>query len=163
MCFRDLDARVLACYISKYYNEHYHKEISPVKLQKTLYFCFAYFSAYIKSKKLEKYPKYLFTNRIEAWPHGPVVPDVYNERHLITFNNFDDFFIDNEMKEIITELLDTIFPLDDFKIVSIAQEDNCWKKKFKIWAENIENKIPTSYQEISKDDIIREYIRKYYK
>ena len=46
-----LKAKELAQYISEYYKEHTGKDISPVRLQKTLYFCFAYWGGFILKGK----------------------------------------------------------------------------------------------------------------
>lgn len=49
--------------------------VTPLRLQKLLYFAQGWF--------LARYGRPLFNARIEAWEHGPVVPEVYNAyRHL---------------------------------------------------------------------------------
>ena len=59
-------------------------EIGPLKLQKGLYFLFAF---YINTYSVEPqtdvieteniFPKYLFQTDFEAWTYGPVIRDVY--------------------------------------------------------------------------------------
>lgn len=48
-----------------------HMEISNLKLQKLLYYCQAWYLAALD------FP--LFSERIEAWIHGPVVPPVFGD------------------------------------------------------------------------------------
>ncbi len=80
----------LAAYICKKYYEYEknikQREISPIKLQKSLYFLFAYWGKFIKENKenpesvevdYSHYSEYLFSSRIEAWTYGPVIPDVF--------------------------------------------------------------------------------------
>ena len=59
-------------------------EISPVKLQKGLYFLFAfYINTYAIKPQQDvvetefNFPKYLFEADFEAWTYGPVIRDVY--------------------------------------------------------------------------------------
>jgi uncharacterized phage-associated protein len=46
-------------------------ELSNMKLQKLLY--------YAQGQFLARYNRPLFSDPVEAWSHGPVVPDVYHE------------------------------------------------------------------------------------
>ena len=45
-------------------------DLTNMKLNKLLYFAQGYY--------LKKYGRPLFDNAIEAWEHGPVVPEVYS-------------------------------------------------------------------------------------
>jgi len=47
------------------------KDMSPLKLIKLIYFCYAWF--------LVTYDKPLFEEKIVAWKHGPVIPSIYHE------------------------------------------------------------------------------------
>ena len=159
-----LDARTLACYIEDYYKENFKKDvISPIKLQKSLYFCFAYWGGFArKSNMNKKMPKeidltnneWLFDNKIEAWMYGPVVPDVYHESNLNKYKK-ENLFLNNEyVKEFVDNVLDDILSANDFKLVEISHEDKCWKKSFN--RQNMFHNI-----EIQKEDIIREYAKNY--
>ena len=80
----------LALYIRKKYLEYKGntkgREISPIKLQKSLYFLFAYWGQFIRNNKINQdsvevdysnYDEYLFEDEIEAWTYGPVIPEVF--------------------------------------------------------------------------------------
>ncbi len=54
-------------------------QITNMKLQKLLYYCQGYYIA-IHGERL-------FSDRIEAWEHGPVVPKVYHEYKSYGKNN----------------------------------------------------------------------------
>lgn len=161
-----IDARKLACYIMDDYKKKSKDEedISAIKLQKSLYFLFAFWGGFIQKsingqveEDYKKYDKYLFSNRIEAWTYGPVVPDVYhaikngsinkyksdNPKHEI-FND-DDFLFNN-----INSILNDIYDISDFKLVAISHDDECWKKKY-----NTNDMIHNNT--INKDEIIKEY------
>lgn len=159
-----LDARKLAGYIAYKYKEENNTEISPIKLQKALYFLFAFWGGIIRKSK--ENPKYveedlssqneiLFDNAIEAWVYGPVVPDVYKEKDIEKYYSAgEDIFNNNTfLHETIDSILSDAFSIADFKLVSISHEDECWKKNFDP-TEDFHN------NEIDKEDIITEYAKR---
>lgn len=153
-----VDAKELACYISDYYEKNFHKEITPIKLQKSLYFCFAYWGGFVQKSKLpnteitiEK-SDWLYSQDIEAWVYGPVVPDVYHEENLSEYNNPNLFDGNEDVKDYINGVLDDILKVSDFKLVEVSHMDNCWKKNFDINSD-FHNVV------IDKEDIIEEYAK----
>lgn len=158
----ELDVKELAAYIQKMYFEETGKEISPIKLQKTLYFLFAYWGGTVRKSKnypnlveedYSKFSEYLFDEDIEAWVYGPVIPAVYHEKNLGSFFNKDLFKDKEKLKDFIDGLLKELFAVSDFTLVEISHNDNAWKNTFN-FDENYHNNV------ISKEDIIEEYARK---
>lgn len=156
------DAIELASYIKYKYsllNNKISNEISPLKLQKSLYFCFAYWGGFIrkgmgntkKSEFVHNYSEYLFNNVIEAWVYGPVVPDVYHQQDIINPNESVKLFKGKEyVKEFIDDILNDVLNVSDFKLVEASHQDKCWKNNFKKSEIFHNNEIP-------KEEIIREY------
>ena len=155
-----VNAKELAFYISDLYKSKYSKDISPIKLQKSLYFTFAYWGGFVrKSKKVEAEFKtnkseYLFDEKIEAWVYGPVVPEVYNCHNLEAHANPNLFLGNEEVQEYINGVLESAFEVSDFKLVEASHLDNCWKNYFDANAERHNNEIP-------KEEIIEEYANMY--
>lgn len=159
------DARTLACYIKKYYSKNIEKnnikkEISPLKLQKSLYFCFAYWGGFVRKGKDQKnelnqrFNELLFNNEIEAWVYGPVVPEVYHEKKLEIYDKGEEnIFGDVFVKDYIDGILDNVLSCNDFQLVEISHEDRCWKKYFKKSAIFHNGTIPF-------EEIIKEYAAK---
>jgi len=165
-------ALAFANYISQYHNRAKGKDISPIKLQKSLYFCFAYWGAYIEKAKLSEmqsdvaeidftqYPAYLFPNNVtdsfEAWTYGPVIRSVYQAQAEIIRDPVCDASNDvrPEVFEMIDGLLNQLFDISDFSLVNISHSDDSWKDNYDVSAES-HNKV------ISHDSIIEEYIKKY--
>ena len=152
-----ISAKELAFYISNYYQEKFGENISPIKLQKSLYFCFAYWGSYVRNSKNPESEikinrsEYLFDENIEAWVYGPVVADVYHESDLSQFKNENLFNDMLDVKKFIDGLLDEILKVSDFKLVEVSHSDKCW----------INNFDPNSDRHnviINKEDIINEYI-----
>ncbi len=160
-----LNKEDLACYIiNKYKNEH-NKEISPIKLQKSLYFLFAMWGGKIADAQCEgnedteddetfsKYDKYLFDASFEAWRYGPVDREIYNKfknGELKCSDGINNLFDSPELglvKGYIDDILTKIFNTNDFSLVDLSHEDRCWKDAISV---NVN-------EPISKDDIIRDY------
>lgn len=168
-----LEAIKLALYIKKRYLKYSKningRDISPIKLQKSLYFLFAYWGQFIRKNKENKnsvevdysnYNEYLFEDKIEAWTYGPVVPRVFIAEKTGEMDIYKSEYKDNEFfkdelvkKEFIDNLLEQLFEIDDFGLVSISHQDECWKNNY------VETDIQHN-REIPKEDIINEYSRK---
>ena len=113
-------AKDFACYIKDRYYKYTDgtKEISPIKLQKALYFCFAYWGGFVNKGKIDnQLPKEtrntLFDDKFEAWAYGPVVPSVYfNEKYL--------FFRTKEQDQEAVKRVEIILNNDDLLKDTIA-------------------------------------------
>lgn len=167
-----LSAKELASYIKYKYSifTEGQKEITSIKMQKALYFCFALWAGFVTKGKKDgiidkKVSEYLFTDKMEAWSYGPVVPDVYfNEKTLKLFNskrNEEVALAEAERKlnahftlhETIDSILNDIFEISDFKLVSISHMDKSWQNHFH---ENDEK----HNEEIPLEEIVYEYFTK---
>ncbi len=157
------DVKQLAAYIQKKHIEDKQKPISAIKMQKSLYFLFAYWGAVVRKSSrfpwaVEEdysiYDDYLFDEAIEAWVYGPVVPEVYR-----SFSNISDFYNDKlfdeleKIKDFIDGLLKDLFDVSDFTLVEISHNDFAWKNNFN-------NKSEYHNNEINKEEIIEEYASK---
>lgn len=157
-------AKSLAAYIAHKYRVETGKEISPVRMQKTLYFCFAYWGGFVrKGKKYQDkdrqeidvsgFDEILFNDRIEAWVYGPVIPSVYHDSNVQ--NNYsDDYLNDNPtVKEFIDGIIRETLDINDFKLVDISHSDSSWIRHFDYNAD-------FHNEEINKEEIIEEYATK---
>jgi uncharacterized phage-associated protein len=142
-----------------------NKNLSPLKLQKSLYFLFAYYGA-LYSKQNEEgvfegslnTPKYLFDADFEAWKYGPVIRDVYFGNKDGVYNSDDEgikLAVDEvseniEIKKFIDEMFEQINSVSDFGLVDRSHEDKVWQNAYKT-----EGKI------MNHDEIIEEYTQRY--
>ncbi|MEE1379662.1 MAG: DUF4065 domain-containing protein [Clostridia bacterium] len=80
-------------------NDNYevYEGITHLKLQKLLY--------YAQGISLGMFDKPIFSENIEAWPHGPVVKEVYSVYNTFGRNNID-IEMDKEKEEIIKKIED---------------------------------------------------------
>lgn len=74
-------------------NDNYevYEGITHLKLQKLLY--------YAQGISLGMFDKPIFSENIEAWPHGPVVKEVYSVYNTFGRNNID-IEMDKEKKKL---------------------------------------------------------------
>lgn len=166
------EAIKLALYIRKKYLEYEKnpnkRQISPIKLQKALYFLFAYWGQYILKNKentnsvevdYSTFNECLFNDDIEAWTYGPVVPNVFHAEKNGTLDvlesSYNDEYLEDDIvkKEFIDYLLPQLFDISDFGLVDLSHQDECWKKHYN------ENEDRHN-QVIPKDEIINEYYNK---
>lgn len=167
------EAIKLALYIRKRYLEYKEninsRIISPIKLQKSLYFLFAYWGQFIAQNQNNKdsvevdysnYNKYLFEDAIEAWTYGPVVPKVFHAEKEGVLDSkqmqegINEYLEDEPIKkEFIDNLLEQLFEIDDFGLVNISHQDQCWKKHYIELDERHNREIP-------KQEIIDEYSKR---
>ena len=158
---KNFKAMEIAAYIQNYYLNKTGKEISPLRLQKTLYFVFAYWGGFVEKSKMQKdkeidlddYNVYLFDERIEAWVYGPVVPNVYFEPDISRFYKEDLFQGMELVQEVVDDVIDDTIKVSDFRLVDISHSDDAWINNFS-YEEEFHN------NEIDKSEIIKEYARK---
>lgn len=118
--------------------------LSPLKLQKGLYFLYAYYGATYGEAKQEdgeseqdvNFPPRLFNAEFEAWTYGPVIRSVYVKNRdgeygeHGTSENVDELKSIPEVKLFIDEIFNQINSVSDFSLVDRSHEDEAWKKAY---------------------------------
>ncbi|WP_431785765.1 Panacea domain-containing protein [Paenibacillus lactis] len=139
--------------------------ISPLKLQKSLYFLFAYHGALYTQETGEGVfegtsvaPKYLFNAQFEAWQYGPVIRQVYNNDKRGIYSSPDmieaatkEVESEPEVKKFIDELFMQIDSVSDFKLVDRSHQDDSWKEAYSQGQSTL----------MDNEQIIQEYQEKY--
>lgn len=115
--------------------------ITNLKLQKVLYFAQAYF--------LAKLGKSLFSDNIEAWEYGPVVPGVYRKYRENGSNPIiveeDKSSLAIEDKETIQKIWNTFGVYSASKLVDIAHAHTPWKDAYQTPSKIISHKALKDY------------------
>jgi uncharacterized phage-associated protein len=101
--------------------------ISNLKLQKLLY--------YAQGFHLAAYDEPLFPERIEAWAHGPVVPDVYHRLKQFGADpvqlpqdvDLDEIFGDRE-KELLDEVYSVYGQFSAAALRNMTHDEPPWKQ-----------------------------------
>lgn len=121
---------MLSCYdAAKYFLAQASEEagdlISNLKLQKLVY--------YAQGFHLALYDEPLFPEAIEAWTHGPVVPDLYH--HYKKYGagaiprpeDIDFSIYDEETKSLLDEVYSVFGQFAAWKLGNMTHEEAPWK------------------------------------
>lgn len=154
--------------ITKYKKEHNGERITPITLQKGLYFLYAFWGGKIRAQTFSSkndevkemtemsfnYEEDLFDAKFEAWTYGPVDREIYVWFKTLSDKEFDSINVDNliglehyDVKKYIDDLLERIFNTSDFGLVDLSHEDRCWSTVYN----------PTHKNEMNNDMIKDEY------
>ncbi len=99
--------------------------ISNLKLQKLVYYAQGFHLALFNGQPL-------FNEKIEAWTHGPVVPELYHEykkfgKGPIDGIEFDlDGKLSNDQIELIQEIYDIFGQFSAWKLRDMTHEESPW-------------------------------------
>ena len=101
--------------------------ISNLKLQKMMYYAQGY--------HLALFDEPLFKDDIEAWTHGPVVPELYHRYKCFGGNaipiprDFDVEIIDPKTREYLDEIFNVFGQFSAWKLRNMTHGDPPWKEK----------------------------------
>lgn len=145
--------------ITKHKEKHPKTQISPIKLQKGLYLLYAFWGGKMRSARLLdgfedtmvemkfSYNEDLFEASFEAWAYGPVDKEVYIWFKNLSKDDYDKIYcpilhIDEIIIGYIDDLIHKILNTNDFILIDIAQEDECWKQVYDSTKKNkIDNEL----------------------
>ena len=108
--------------------------MTHLKLQKLLYYCQGFALAILKRE--------LFEEKIEAWPHGPVVPDVYYKYSYFKNQVIEDYEtsgiqnLTDDEKELIDAVYEVYGGNSASKLRNLSHSESPWQ--------DAENKIDTT-------------------
>lgn len=143
-----------------------NRKMTPLRLQKTLYFMFAFYGAtygqynenndeYIDQGGGLIYPELLFEETFEAWQYGPVIKSIYFEYKYNADEIKGKEFIPekgNEVQANMLELLENVLretdSMGDFTLVERSHEDESWAKAYEI----------SNGTKIIPEDIVKDYL-----
>lgn len=119
---RPYNALEVAEYIIERYHQR-HKPISNLKLQKILYF--------VQAQYIVKFGTPCFENIMQAWDHGPVVPDVYHEYRGYGNTNIPSFggkrfYFEQDEQQTLDATIDHASEYAASQLVEIARNQSPW-------------------------------------
>lgn len=117
----------IATYFSEKAQEDGISDLTPLKLQKILYFAQGWW--------LANYPNPLFSEKIRAWKYGPVVREIWelyrnNNVGNITPENAPGFknTLDGDTKTYLDTVWDKYGDNDAFFLVELTHQTTPWKE-----------------------------------
>lgn len=123
-----ISARAVAKYFLSRVDEDAGDGISNLKLQKLVYYAQGFHLA------LNGTP--LFPERIEAWEHGPVVPELYREYKRYGGGNIpvpgdvDPDEYDPEVRKLLDEVYDVFGQYSAWKLRNMTHEERPWLEAY---------------------------------
>jgi uncharacterized phage-associated protein len=126
-------AKDIARYVIAIFNRK-RKPITNLKLQKILY--------YIQVAFMRKSGEPAFTDEIQAWRHGPVIPAVYYEYNQYVAEpidltcNVDDLQIEAKDQETINEIIDQYENTPAWTLVDYTHREYPWNHCYQEGANN---------------------------
>jgi len=120
-----MKAHDIAKYFVSAVDEEAGDSISNLKLQKLLY--------YAQGAHLALYDEALFPERIYAWTHGPVVPEVYRKykqhgSQPIPVEKIDLTAYDARTREVLDEVNEVFGQFSALKLRSMTHNEPPWKE-----------------------------------
>ena len=109
--------------------EGHEGEISNLKIQKMVY--------YAQGFSLAVHGEALFPEKLEAWMHGPVVPDLY--RRFSQFgssaipppSDFNPDLFSAKQQSLLNEVFDVYGQFSAWKLRQLTHEEAPWRRNFK--------------------------------
>lgn len=107
-----------------------HDLLTNLKLQKLVYYVQAWYLA-IKGEKL-------FNNEFQAWVHGPVLPELYNDYREFKWYPIqrDDLDLDSiqalekkfgvEVTDIVKQVIEEYFELSAYQLERLTHSEDPW-------------------------------------
>lgn len=139
--------KTFADYLAIRYKEQYGEDISILKMNKVLYFCFAYWGAYVRIGKnnidnievdrLEDYSDYLFDTEFKAGVYGPYMKNLskINNKYFIQYEKekeLHNFIVKNQYSGNVFKFLDPLirdaFEANEFDLMDISMKDEEYKR-----------------------------------
>lgn len=108
--------------------------ITNLKLQKLCYYAQG-FNLAIKGERL-------FDSDIEAWQHGPVIPELYHKykemgkTELYPDDNFDINKIPEDTKDLLNEVYDVYGQFSAWRLRDMTHAEEPWKSTFSMESNN---------------------------
>lgn len=123
-----IPARNVAKYFLSKVEEDVGDGISNLKLQKLVYYAQAY--------HLAMYDEPLFAEQVEAWEHGPVVPELYREYKHHESRNIplpDDFHPDDydaQSRGLMDEVYEVFGQYSAWKLRNLTHQERPWSEAY---------------------------------
>ena len=146
-----------ADYLAIRYKEQYREDISILKMNKVLYFCFAYYGAYVRVGKVPKnkivvltIKEHLLNVEFKAGIYGPYIESLpqYENRYSIQGTYIYDIYTSEALK-FLDPLIRDLFNANEFDLMDISKKDEEYQR-----AKN------NNYGIMDNDKIIDEYCKK---
>ncbi|PGW87625.1 hypothetical protein COE01_00665 [Bacillus thuringiensis] len=104
--------------------------MSPKKLQKLLYYAYSWFLTF-QNESVEELENKLFDNEFQAWVHGPVIPEVYEQYRHYGYKEIEPFtgeipVFDGDTLDVLEQVWDVYGHFNGNELESITHQESPW-------------------------------------
>lgn len=158
-----IDVEMVVDYIITFFNENDDTVLTPLKLQKLLY--------YIQGWHLSFYSVPIFLDPIEAWEHGPVIRKIYNKYKEYGCNPIIDMHKNNVNIALLSKkIIDNVckyFGIFDGKFLErMTHKEKPWRQAYELGVNTIitQDNLKSFFDEIrllfdiASPDKLKKYI-----
>lgn len=133
--------------------------MSPKKLQKILYYAYAWVLT-LTNDDINHLDNKLFDNNFEAWAHGPVIYSIYEEYKLYGYNDIPKYEgnivkLPDDISDILNQVWDEYGSFTSDQLESITHQETPW-----INAREGLSPLASSNKVITDKDIFECYIER---
>ncbi|ETT55820.1 hypothetical protein BSK66_22230 [Paenibacillus odorifer] len=106
--------------------------MTPKKLQKVLYYAYAWYLTF-ENEDAERIDRKLFDADFEAWVHGPVIPEIYDEFKHLGYSEIPKFRgtvaeFDPDTLDTLEQVWETYGKYNGNELESITHQESPWIK-----------------------------------
>lgn len=106
-------------------------EMSPKKLQKMVYYAYSWFLTLYNETEKELNNR-LFDEKIEAWVHGPVIPELYSKYKKFGYREIPQYDgepikLDEQTNDVLEQVYSIYGDYDANELESISHQEKPWK------------------------------------
>lgn len=135
------------------------KPVSPKKLQKLVYYAYAWTLTILNDDK-DHLNIRLFNDNIEAWVHGPVVPSLYAKYSNYGFNDIDVTITEvpkfqDDIEDVLNQVYEVYGDFNGNELESLTHQESPWQN-----ARQDLSPLDASHNRISDTDIFTCYIQR---
>lgn len=134
-------------------------KISPKKLQKLVYYAYAWTLTLLNDSADDLRNKLFNDAHFEAWIHGPVIRDLYNEYSEYGFNNINELKnrpkFTSDVEDVLNQVWDVYGEYSADQLESMTHQESPWKN-----ARKGVSPLDRSSNLISDEDMFNCYIKR---
>lgn len=106
------------------------ESMTPKKLQKLLYYAYSWFLTF-ENETVEELENKLFNNEFQAWVHGPVVPQIYEQYRGYGYREIEAFIgdvveFDSDTLDVLEQVWDVYGHYNGNELESITHQESPW-------------------------------------
>lgn len=134
--------------------------MTPKKLQKIVYYAYAWTLTLMNDKVNDLQVKLFEDDHIEAWVHGPVMPNLYAKYRQYGYQVIDkqddvEVVFNEDVQDVLQQVWDIYGDYNADQLESITHQESPWKK-----ARVGLSVLESSNDEINDADIFNYYIKR---